>query len=207
MAVVRFKYDGKFGRAARGSGAIVTRELNLLGKEMADWIKQNTKRDTGESRQKTVFYVTGQSTRQALHLEGQAPHSVFSQQTGRAAGGKQPPPAAMLAYVRRKNMRLSRTRRAKRTIRQAKPVKAKVLESNIAIIKKRLRATKRLMATLPRNALLSEQKSLAFLIGRSIQRRGIKAPRLFTRVLFVKRGAINHAVSQIEKGIAGLING
>lgn len=137
MATVRFTYDGKFGRAARGSGAIVTRELNELGKDMSGWIRANTKIDTGESRKKTVYYVTGRSTQQTLHVEGQAPQALYSQQTGRKAGGKQPPPELMLALVRRKGLRLDRTRRAARNIRQRKTVKGRLSAKAAGILARR----------------------------------------------------------------------
>lgn len=208
MAIVRFKYDGKFGRAARGSGAIITRELNALGEEMRNWVRANTKEDTGESRRKTVHFITGQSTRQVLHVEGQAPQSLFSQQTGRKAGGKQPPPENMLALVRRKGLTLRPGRRGATGIRnkgtkgkfRQKPEHVKALAARRATLRRRF-------ARLRPSKQLSAQKSLAFLIGRSIKRRGIKAPRLFTRVLFTKRGAINRTTLNITRGIARLING
>lgn len=210
MAIVTFKYDGKFGRAARGSGAIVTHELTSLGKELKTWVQDNTRRDSGESRKRTVSYLTGHSTQQTLHVEGQAPQSLYTQQTGRKPGGKQPPPENLLAWVRRKGLRANNPRT--RSIRSrgfvGRPSKQAQRQSvaNARILARRRDVLRQKVSRLRPTKLLSEQRSIAYLIGRAIKRRGIKAPRLFTRVLFVKRGAILKTLASISRGIADLIN-
>jgi hypothetical protein len=86
---------------------------------------------------------------------------------GRRAG-KQPPPAAMLAYVKHRGLRIAGSRA---------PV-------------------------------LSQQKSLAFLIGRKIGKGNMNAkrPRLYTKVLVEQAGVISSSIKRLNALVAARLN-
>lgn len=209
---INLRYSGKFGRAANGAGAIVREEAAALGEDWRAWIADNSPDDTGESGRETVTLIEGASTRLRVRIIGRAPYSLYSQQFGRQPNRKQPPPLVMLALVIRKGLTLAdvRERASHAASLRSLPRKPQVNTlANIRELARRRKSTERRMKIYTKankgSRELSRQKQLAFLIGRSIGRKGIKAPLLFSRVQFVRRGAYNRAVGNIERRIAALI--
>jgi hypothetical protein len=116
----------------------------------------------------------------------------------------------MLNYVRRKGItfgdRVESSKRGFQARRGRKTVTAANFNAKILSRRRRqIEAAVRKEIKGVNSAELRAQKAAAFLIGRSIGRRGVRALLLFSRVLFVKRGAINHTKANIEREIGALL--
>lgn len=172
----RRKDNLKPDKTERLIGQAVKQGLQPLGNQIVQHLKAQSPKDRGGFRAGIKKRIEGSGLRTVMIIYNDSPHAVFVER-GRGPG-KQPPPAVIQGWVRRKGLGRSASTR-----------------------KVRSRVTGRL-----RSALKSSQSSIAFLIGRAIGRRGIKGKFLFRDVTRVFASQIRRTQDLIESRIARLLN-
>lgn len=183
--------------AADMIGRAIRPEFDALGKTLADSIRE----DSPESFKKSIkSAVAGQGLNMRLRVYSNDPDYQWIEE-GRKPG-KQPPPAVMLAWVKKKGLGAKAF-----SIKTRKPLKVGIVRTrNRATGKQRTRA----------QSLLAIQKSIAFLIGRAIGREGLPrhtgfkpkhALGLFNGLRQNHAPEIEASYARMGQSIASILNG
>lgn len=180
-----FSKSQKFmvGKAVRGA-------FDQLGERLVSGLKADAPSDTDKFKKSIRAKVTGQAFNTKLTVSSNLKHAKYVEEGRRP--GKAPPPAVMLRLVKRKGLGASafsvKTRRqisaGTRRIRSRAAGNLRTRARSLAII----------------------QKSIAFLIGRSIGKKGTKGSWLFRDMRTRHAGAIAAAYRQMELRVAQVLN-
>jgi hypothetical protein len=165
-------------------GQAVRDEFEPLGDSLVNSLNADWPEDTGKSKRSIRKRISGSGLKTRMLIFASADHAEWVEK-GRPKGAKQPPPAALLAYVKRKGLGKAYDIKTRKLIRG--------------------RDRKRNLRT-GRDTLLRRQKSIAFLIGRSIKRNGIKGKFLFRDLRQKHDSEINAMYSRLRARIAQLLN-
>ena len=165
-------------------GQAIRDEFEPLGDSLVNSLQSEWPEDTGKSKRSIKKRISGSGLRIRMSIYASAAHAEWIEK-GRPKGAKQPPVAALLAWVKRKGWGKAFDIKTRKLIRG--------------------RDRKRNLRT-GRDTLLRRQKSIAFLIGRSIKRNGIKGKFLFRDLRQKHDGEITAMYGRLRNRVAQLLN-
>jgi hypothetical protein len=172
-------------------GLAITTGFNRLGEQLITSLQARSPVDRGTYRKGHKKRITGRGLKTTMRVYNSSSHAEWVEK-GRKPNSKQPPPAVMLALVKRKGLGARafsvKTRRA---------VSAGTIRTTDRKTGKRRTAGQ---------SFLKQQKSIAFLIGRSIAREGIPALRQYLNLKTDEAARISAAITRIRNNIVALAN-
>ncbi len=177
--------------AEKRIGEAIREGFEPLGNELVQSIKADSPSDRGRFKKGVKKRISGKGLKTRLLVYNNLDYAEYIEE-GRKPGSKPPPPDVLLGWVRRKGLGAKAF-----SIKTRRAIAAGTTRSfNRAIGKRRTAA----------QSLLNIQKSIAFLIGRSIGKRGIKGLFLFKNLKSKQAGKISSAITGIKTRVANLLN-
>ncbi|MGA9773935.1 MAG: hypothetical protein WBV94_33195 [Blastocatellia bacterium] len=181
---IRYRANTNLGQAEDLVGQAVKAEFEPLGDSLVNSLQSEWPEDTGKSKKTIRKRITGRGLLVRMLIFAASAYAEWIEK-GRPKGAKQPPPDKILAWVKRKGWGRAFNIKTRKLVRG--------------------RDRKRNLRT-GRDTLLRRQKSIAFLIGRSIKRKGIKGKFLFRDLRQKHDVEINSMYDRLRSRVAQLLN-